>query len=49
MAQVAALRETGVILAAAIGAFFLNEPFGPRRIVAAAIVVAGIAILETSR
>jgi len=49
MAHVAALRETGVILAAAIGAFFLNEPFGPRRIVAAAIVVAGIAILETSR
>lgn len=48
MAQVAALRETGVIFAAIMGAFFLHEPFGRRRILAAAIVAFGIALLQSS-
>ncbi len=44
-AHVAALRETGVILAALIGARLLKEPFGARRIVAAAFVAAGAMVL----
>jgi drug/metabolite transporter (DMT)-like permease len=46
MAPVAALRETGVLFAAVIGAFVLKEAFGPRRILAAALVVAGIAVVS---
>ncbi|MBT7647877.1 MAG: EamA family transporter, partial [Rhodospirillaceae bacterium] len=46
---VAALRETGVILAAVIGAFVLHEPFGGRRIMLAVIVVAGSALLYLGR
>jgi drug/metabolite transporter (DMT)-like permease len=49
MAQVAALRETSVIVAAAIGALFLHEPFGRRRILAAAIVAVGIVLMQSSR
>jgi drug/metabolite transporter (DMT)-like permease len=49
MAQVAALRETGVIFAAIIGALFLREPFGRRRILAAVIVAAGIVLLQSGR
>lgn len=49
LGQVAALRETGVIFAAAIGSLFLGESFGRRRILAAAIVAAGIVMLEASR
>ena len=45
IAHVAALRETGVIFAALLGAIFLREPFGPRRVVAAAVVVAGVVLL----
>ncbi len=48
MAQVAALRETGVIFAAVIGSLFLGEPFGRRRILAAATVAAGIILLEAA-
>jgi drug/metabolite transporter (DMT)-like permease len=48
MAPVAALRETGVLFAAVIGAFVLKEAFGPRRILAAALVVAGIAVVSLS-
>ena len=44
MAIVSSLRETSVIFAALIGALFLGEPFGQRRIIAA-ILVAGGAIL----
>ena len=47
MAQVAALRETSVVFAAILGAMFLKEPFGARRIAAACAVTAGIAILAT--
>jgi drug/metabolite transporter (DMT)-like permease len=46
MAHVSMLRETSVILAAAIGALFLSEPFGARRIAAAALVAAGNALLH---
>ncbi|GIK97450.1 MAG: membrane protein [Alphaproteobacteria bacterium] len=46
MAHVSMLRETSVILAAAIGALFLGEPFGARRIAAAALVAAGNALLH---
>ncbi|HYB54969.1 MAG TPA: EamA family transporter, partial [Alphaproteobacteria bacterium] len=49
MGQVAALRETGVVFAAIIGSLFLREPFGRRRVLAAAVVAAGIIVLETSR
>ncbi len=46
LAAVAALRETSVIIAAVIGAVFLHEPFGRRRIVAAALVAGGIVLLN---
>ncbi len=49
IAQVAALRETGVIFAAMIGTLFLHEPFGRRRILAAVVVAAGIILLQASR
>ncbi|MBM3582931.1 MAG: EamA family transporter [Alphaproteobacteria bacterium] len=44
--HVAALRETSVILAALIGTRLLGEPFGPRRVFAAALVAAGAVVLE---
>ena len=40
-----ALRETSVIFGALIGTLVLKEGFGLRRIVAATLVVAGIAVL----
>lgn len=46
MAPVAALREISVVFAAAIGALFLGEPFGRRRIAAAAAVAAGVVALN---
>lgn len=45
-AHVAALRETGVILAALIGTRLLKEPFGARRVVAAILVALGAIVLE---
>ena len=45
MASVAALRETGVIFAAIIGTIVLRESYGARRIVASALVAAGIVVL----
>jgi drug/metabolite transporter (DMT)-like permease len=49
MAQVAALRESSVIFAAILGAIFLREPFGGRRIAASVAVAMGIAILALGR
>jgi drug/metabolite transporter (DMT)-like permease len=49
MALVAALRESSVIFAALIGALFLREPFGLRRVGASVAVAAGIAILAVWR
>jgi drug/metabolite transporter (DMT)-like permease len=46
MAHVVALRETSVIMAAALGALVLKEPFGHRRIAAAAVVAGGAVLLQ---
>lgn len=46
LASVSALRETSVIFAAAIGALLLREPMGAWRIGAAALVAAGVALLN---
>jgi drug/metabolite transporter (DMT)-like permease len=46
VAAVAALRETSVLFAALIGAVFLREGLGLRRLVGAASVVAGVAALK---
>jgi drug/metabolite transporter (DMT)-like permease len=45
LAPVAALRETSVIFGALIGTLLFKEPFGRRRVIAAAIVAAGIVLL----
>jgi drug/metabolite transporter (DMT)-like permease len=45
LAAVAALRETSIIAGAVIGRLFFGERFGPKRAVAAAIVVAGIVLI----
>jgi drug/metabolite transporter (DMT)-like permease len=47
IAAVAALRETSVIFAALIGAVWLKESFGRRRIAGACVVVLGIALLRS--
>lgn len=47
IAVVSSLRETSVIFAALIGAFFLNEPFGKQRIIAASLVAFGIVLLKS--
>ena len=49
IAPLAALRETSVIFAAMISYFVLKEPFGPKRAIATAIVLGGIALLQLSR
>lgn len=49
MAQVAALRESSVVFAVILGVIFLKEPFGARRVAAASILAAGIAVLALSR
>lgn len=46
MAPVAALRETSVIFAAILGTVWLKEPFGRWAIASAAVVAAGIVLLE---
>ncbi len=46
VAQIAALRETSIVFAALIGTLFLGEPFGTKRIVAAAIAVIGIVLMH---
>jgi drug/metabolite transporter (DMT)-like permease len=46
VAAVAALRETSVLFAALIGAVFLKEGLGLRRLAGAASVVAGVAALK---
>ena len=48
MAPIAALRETSVIIAALIGALFLGEPFGRRRVLAATGVAIGVIMLSTT-
>lgn len=46
VALVAALRETSVLFAAAIGALWLKEGFGPLRAAGTALVVAGVMALR---
>lgn len=45
MGAVSAIRETSVIFAALLGRLVLKESFGPRRLVAALVVVGGILVL----
>lgn len=47
LASIAALRETSIIFGAIIGALFFGERFGPKRAIAAAVVVAGIVLIST--
>jgi drug/metabolite transporter (DMT)-like permease len=46
LAPIAALRETSIIVGALIGAVFFHERLGRGRAVAAAVVVAGIALMN---
>jgi drug/metabolite transporter (DMT)-like permease len=46
LAHVIALRETSVVLAAAIGMLFLGEGFGPLRLAAALLVACGAVLLR---
>jgi drug/metabolite transporter (DMT)-like permease len=46
IAHVAAVRESSVLFAAAMGALLLGEPFGRLRIVAAAVIVAGLVLMN---
>jgi len=48
LAPVAALRECSLIFGTVIGAVLLKEPFGTRRIAAAALVTSGVIVLATS-
>jgi drug/metabolite transporter (DMT)-like permease len=48
LAHVTALRETSVIVAALIGSVLFKETFGGRRVAAATVIVAGIAMLQLS-
>jgi drug/metabolite transporter (DMT)-like permease len=49
LAVVAALRETSVLVAALIGSLVFGERFGRRRVLAAALLAAGIVALNASR
>jgi drug/metabolite transporter (DMT)-like permease len=49
MAHVAALRETSVLFGALMGTLLLGEPFGPRRVVAAAVIVSGLVLMNGPR
>ena len=46
LAEVAAIRETGVVFAALIGMKLFGERFGLRRLAAALVVAAGIALIS---
>ena len=48
MAAVSALRETSVVIAVLIGTFMLKEQHMAYRICAAAVVVAGIALMNAA-
>jgi drug/metabolite transporter (DMT)-like permease len=49
LAVVAALRETSVLVAALIGGLVFGERFGRRRVLAAALLAAGIVVLNVPR
>ncbi|GAA2090082.1 DMT family transporter [Kitasatospora saccharophila] len=46
VAAVAALRETGILVAALLATLFLREPFGRVRLAAGAVVLAGIVLMR---
>ena len=46
IAIVAALRETSVLFAAVIAVVVLKEPLRPARVVAAVMIVAGLAMIR---
>lgn len=46
LAPIAALRETSIIIGAAIGALMFHERFGRWRIVAAVLVTAGVVLIS---
>ncbi|MFZ5781719.1 MAG: EamA family transporter [Pseudomonadota bacterium] len=46
MAHVAALRETSVLFGALMGTLLLGEPFGVRRVAAAAVIVGGLVLMN---
>jgi drug/metabolite transporter (DMT)-like permease len=46
MAVVASLRESSVLFAAFLGARLLHEPFGRRRAISAAVLVAGLVLVQ---
>jgi drug/metabolite transporter (DMT)-like permease len=48
LAPIAALRESSIIVGAAIGALFFKERFGGPRIAAAVLMVAGIGLMLTT-
>jgi uncharacterized membrane protein len=45
-AAIAALRETSIVIGAVIGTVFLGERFGTGRAIAAAVVAAGIVLVN---
>jgi drug/metabolite transporter (DMT)-like permease len=49
MAHVAALRETSVLFGALMGTLLLGEPFGRRRVIAAAVIVCGLVLMNGPR
>jgi drug/metabolite transporter (DMT)-like permease len=48
MAAVSSLRESSVLFAAILGARFLGEPFGTRRVFAAITLVIGLILVQTA-
>jgi drug/metabolite transporter (DMT)-like permease len=46
MAHVAALRETSVLFGALMGTLLLGEPFGPRRVASAFVIVSGLVLMN---
>jgi uncharacterized membrane protein len=46
LAPIAALRETSIVFGALIGALCLGERLGPRRAIAAAVVLAGVVLIS---
>lgn len=46
MAHVAALRETSVLFGALMGTLLLGEPFGVPRVIAAAVIVFGLVLMN---
>jgi drug/metabolite transporter (DMT)-like permease len=48
VATVAALRETSVLFAVLLGAWFLNEGFTPRRVLGTGVILAGVMALRLS-